>query len=83
MELELNGKINETQIYAPAKGTENEEIKKIYIQVIIDKIKEENGRLIIIGDWNGRFGKNKNRGLCCMGKIKMEDCAVWENPERS
>lgn len=63
-----------TEIYAPAQVTAEEEIIKFYtgLQITIEKIREENDKLIILGDWNARIGKYENRRLGCLAKYGEE-----------
>lgn len=58
------------QIYAPTEGTEEEKMEQFYneLQNTLDEIREKGERIVLMGDWNARIGKDENIGLGCMGR---------------
>lgn len=61
--------INILQIYAPVEGEDEDITNKFYeeLQSTIDETRESNGKMIVMGDWNARIGKDKEKGLGVMG----------------
>ena len=58
------------QIYAPTEDKGKEERENFYqdLQRTINKVKQRDAHLYIMGDWNGRIGKEDTRGHGTMGK---------------
>lgn len=63
------------QIYTPIQGTDKNKMEEFYntLQETINEVTEDCNGIMILGDWNGRIGKDIRRGLGCMGKFGEEE----------
>lgn len=66
--------VNIIQIYGPVEGAIEEEMNEFYetLQRVLDEVREENEATVIMGDWNSRVGRDRNRGMGCMGTYGEE-----------
>lgn len=67
--IQLKSVVVVIQIYGPTEGTEEEKVIEFYaeLQRAVDTIREQQEKIIIIGDWNARVGRDVNRGLGSIG----------------
>lgn len=75
MDVNLETNITIIQIYAPREGTEIQKIEEFYetLQEQLEEARERDREVLIIGDWNGRIGKDTNKAIGCMGRYGTEE----------
>ena len=68
MDTVLDIAINVIQIFVPVKATEERKMSEFYeeLQTTVDKITEDNNKIVIIGDWNARIGKDRSKDVGSM-----------------
>ncbi|RZF32400.1 hypothetical protein LSTR_LSTR001864 [Laodelphax striatellus] len=79
----MEEKVTIIQIYAPTDDYDPAEKDAFYeqLQKEMDEARERSKHVIIMGDWNGRVGRDMVRGQGCIGKF-AGDGIINDNGER-